>query len=226
MLQYYLERDSFIADFQKALARTRESRVMNIGCSQWLGRPPWFMRLVDRFSERFPEVSTFVHDLTAEEASGFMKRGELDVLFTTRYASRFLPVSWDVKEILEEPLYLLSGSQNAYAEDSRAPHLFCGESAGEPDSESVKVRVRDLCGALGIDLGGVRVLPDMGSVCVDILLRGGCAFVVNRPTAGDNPDFSLSPLARTVTSVVCAPYQSAKEHVRGLLQLLDEGDAS
>ena len=225
MLRYYLERDSFIASFQKTLARSGENHVMNIGCSQWLGRPSWFARLLDRFSERCPEIRVFVHDLTAEETRDFMKREELDVLFTTKYASRFLPVSWDVREIREEPMLLLSGSQNAYDMQNAAPFLFCGESAGEPDAESVKVRIRALCDALGISLTGVRVLPDMGSVCVDILLRGGCAFVVNRPTAGDNPDYSLSPLERTATSVVCVPYQSAKEHVRSLLRLLDEEDA-
>ena len=225
MLQYYLERDSFIAAFQRKLVRARKSRVMNIGCSQWLGRPAWFARLLDRFSERCPEVRTFVHDLTAEETNDFMKRGELDVLFTTRYASRFLPVSWDVREIREEPLYLLSASQSPYRENRPAPCAFCGESAGEPDPESVKVRVRGLCDSLGIGVGSVRALPDMGSVCIDILLCGGFAFVINRPTAGDNPDFALFPLERTATSVVCAPYQSAKDCVRSLLQLLDEEDA-
>ena len=222
MLRYYLERDSFIAAFQKKLVRERESLVMNVGCSQWLGRPTWLARLLDRFSERCPEVRTFVHDLTAEETCAFMKRGELDVLFTTRYASRFLPVLWDTREIREEPMYLLSGAQSVYGEELSAPYDFCGECAGESDSDSVKVRIRRLCGDLGINPGAVRVLPDMGSVCVDILLRGGFAAVVNRPTAGDNPDFSLFPIERTATSVVCAPYQCDKEYVRSLLQLLNE----
>ncbi len=224
MLRYYLERDSFIASFQKDLARTRENCVMNIGRSQWLGRPGWFVALLDRFAERCPEVRVSIHDLTAEETRDVMKRGELDVLFTTRYASRFLPVSWDVKEIREEPMFLLSRSQSPYEENRLLPHMFCGETAGEPDSESVKVRVRALSEALGIDFGGVRVLPDMGSVCLDILLRGGVAFAVNRPTAADNPDYVLTPLERTATSVVCAPYQSAKDYVYSLLQLLDEED--
>ena len=222
MLRYYLERDSFIAAFQKDLLRSREHNTINIGCSQWLGRTSWFARLIDRFSERSPEARTFLHVLTAEETFDFMKRGELDVLFTTRYASRFLPVSWDVREIREEPMFLLSGSQCAFGEDRFAPYEFCGEFAGESDPQSVKVRVRDLCGSLGIDLGGVRVLPDMGSVCVDILLRGGFAFAVNRQTAVDNPDYALFPIERTATSVVCAPFQCANEYVRSLLQLLDE----
>ena len=226
MLRYYLERDSFIAAFQKELSRAREHNIINIGCSQWLGRTAWFAGLLDRFSERYPEVRTFIHVLTAEETCDFMKRGELDVLFTTKYASRFLPVSWDVREIREEPMFLLSGAQSVFGEDRFAPYEFCGESAGEPDSESVKVRVRGLCGELGIALGGVRVLPDMGSACVDILLRGGFAFAVNRPTAVDNPDFALFPIERTVTSVVCAPYQCAKENVSSLLRLVDEEDAT
>ena len=222
MLRYYMERDSFIASFQKELARAGAKRVLHIGYSQWLGRPSWFTRLLERFSADCPDAGVFVHDLTAEEMRDAMKDGELDILFTTRYASRFLPVAWDVKEIREEPLYLLSGSQNPYSEHRPPMHTFCGETAGEPDPESVKIRVRGLCDALGIRPGAVRVVPDMGSVCMDILLHGSLAFVVHRPTASDNPDFSLFPLDRTATSVVCAPYQSANGYVHTLLRLLEE----
>lgn len=222
MLRYYLERDSFIASFQRELARARESFVLNIGCSQWLGYVPWLAGVIDRFTERCPEVRVFVHDLTAEEICGFMKKGELDILFTTKYASRFLPVAWEVRELREEPMYLLSGAQRPNAENPRSPIVLCGESAGEADEDSVRVRMRSLSDSLGIEFGGARVFPDMGSVCMDILLRGSSAFVVNRPTAGDNPDFSLLSVGRTATSVVCSPYQSVKDYSRALLELLDE----
>ncbi len=222
MLQYYLERDSFIASYQKELAGRQAERVLNVGCSQWLGRAPRIMRLLERFAVRCPDVSVSVHELTAEEIHSFIKTGELDVLFTTRYASRFLPIAWNVKELREEPLFLLSGARYAYEEHIGLPHTFCGELEGEKDPESVKLRIRELTDSLGIELGSVRVLADMGSVFLDVLLRGGLAVVTDRPAAADNPDFALYPLGRTVTSVLCAPYQSAKPHVETLLRLSGE----
>lgn len=222
MLQYYLERDSFIASYQKELSRARSDRVLNIGCSQWLGRLPWFAKLLDCFTVRYPDAYVAVHDLTAEEMRDFVKTGEIDVLVTTKYASRFLPVSWEVREVSEEPMYLMSGSLSDYEEHRSAPHVFSAETAGEPDQESVRVRITELSDAMGISIGDVRVLPDMGSVCLDVLLHGGLAYVVNRPAASANPDYSLLPLDRTATSVICAPYQSTEGYVCSLLQLLNE----
>ena len=222
MLAYFLERNRLLDPFKLEPDRSPDGERLSIGCSQWLGCPDWFQAALERFSARFPEAELYVHDLAASEAREELENDRLDVLVTTRYASSFLPVSWKVEPIFEEPIYLLGGSRFDPAKLKTAPQAFFAAYAGETDESAVRSRLLRICGKLGIPAQSVEVLPDMGSVCLNVLLAEALAFVVNRSPMADNPDYSMLPVGYSATCVLCYPFQSRNPLVPELLQILRE----
>ena len=225
MLQYFLERDRLLAPFATEPARRTAQPGLSIGCSQWLGCPDWFRAALGRFSERFPDAGLYVHDLTADEARDALENDRLDMLLTTRYASAFLPVSWRIEPVSEEPIYLMSGSQLDREKIFSSPHLLFAAYAGEPDEGAVRARLQTGCGKLGIRAQNVEVLPDMGSVCLNILLTDSLTLVVNTMTIEDNPDYTILPTGYSATCVLCSPFQSNNPLVSAFLPMLPGKEA-
>ena len=222
MLQYFLERDKLLSPFAEESARRSAKPELSIGCSQWLGCPDWFETALDRFTKQFPDAGLYVYDLTAEEARKALNHDRLDMLLTTRYASSFLPVSWKIEPFSEEPIYLMGGSRFDRSTLRTASHPFFAACAGEPDEDAVRARLLRVCGKLGIPAQTVEVLPDMGSVCLNVLLTEALAFVVNRNPMADNPDYSMIPVGHSATCVLCYPFQSRNPLVSEFLQILRE----
>ena len=220
MLQYFLERDRLLAPYAGKPARRAAREGLSIGCSQWLGCPAWFQAALERFSERFPEAGMYVHDLSADEVRGAFENEKLDMLLTTRYAGAYLPVSWRIEAVSEEPMYLLGGSQLDRDSVLTSPHSFFAAYAGEPDESAVRARLMSVCGELGIRVQSVEVLPDMGSVCLNIPLTDSLAFVVNKASMEDNPDYMLVPAGRSATCVLCRPFQSRNPLVSEFVRML------
>ena len=225
MLQYFLERDRLLAPFATEPVRRTAQPGLSIGCSQWLGCPDWFRAALGRFSERFPDAGLYVHDLTADEVRDALEKDRLDILLTTRYASAFLPVSWRIEPVSEEPIYLMSGSQLDREKIFSSPHLLFAASAGEPDDGAVRARLLTGCGKLGIRAQNVEVLPDMGSVCLNILLTDSLTLVVNTMTIEDNPDYTILPTGYSATCVLCSPFQSNNPLVSAFLPMLPGKEA-
>ena len=222
MLAYYLERNKLLDPFVQEPDRSSEKSSLSIGCSQWLGCPDWFEAVLEQFAGRFPDAELYVCDLTADEAREALNNDRLDILLTTRYASSFLPVSWKIEPVSEEPIYLMGGSRFDKNSLRTAPHPFFAASAGEPDEGAVRMRLLRGCGKLGVQVQTVEVLPDMGSVCLNVLLTEALAFVVNRNPMADNPDYSTLPVGHSATCALCYPFQSRNPLVPEFLQILRE----
>ena len=226
MLEYFLERSKLLSPFTEASVHLTEQPGLSIGCSQWLGCPDWFQTVLRRFSERFPDAGLYVHDLTADEAWDALENEKLDMLLTTRYASGFLPVSWRIEPISEEPIYLMGGSQLDREKLRTTPFPFFAAFAGEPDEGAVRARLLAGCRKIGIRAQSVEVLPDMGSVCLNILLTDSLAFVVNKTPIEDNPDYALLPVGYSATCVLCLPFQSQNPLAAEFMRLLPRREGS
>ncbi len=226
MLQYFLERDKLLAPFVKDPPDRAAQAGLSVGYSQWLGCPDWFRTALERFSQEFPDAGLYVHDLTADEAREALESKRLDLLLTTRYASVFLPVSWKREEISEEPICLMGGSSLTWDRIRSAPHPFLAAYTGETDENAVRARLTYGCEKLDIQAQSVEVLPDMGSVCLNILLTDALAFVVNKEAMEDNPDYTILPVGYSATSVLCYPFRSRNGLVSEFMRLLPGKEAA
>ena len=224
MLSYFLERNKLLDPFFHGPGCHADQMELSIGCNQWIGCPDWFQAALDRFSQRSPEVGLFVHDLTADETQDALNNDRLDMLLTTRYASAFLPVSWRVEPVSEEPIFLMGGSRFDRSELTAAPHPFIAAYAGEKSEGAVRERLLADCRKLGMQAGTIEVLPDMGSVCLNVLLTRALAFVVNRRPLADNPDYSIFSVGTSATCVLCYPFRSKNPLVKNFLNAIRAGE--
>ena len=224
MLSYFLERNKLLDPFMHRPDCHADQTELSIGCSQWLGCPDWFQAALDRFLQCSPGAGLFVHDLTADETRDALNNDRLDILLTTRYASAFLPVSWKVEPVSEEPIFLMGGSQFDQSGLKSVPHPFIAAFAGEKNEGAVRERLLADCGRLGVQAGTIEVLPVMGSVCLNILLTKALAFVVNRRPLEDNPDYSILPIGRSATCVLCYPFRSKNPLVATFLEAIHAGE--
>ena len=225
MLQYFLERDRLLAPFTEAPDSRTGQPSLSVGCSQWLGCPAWFQTAMERLADRFPEAGLYVHDLTAEEVREALDNDRLDMLLTTRYASTYLPVSWRIEPVSEEPIFLMGGTRPDAEKPVLSSYPFLAAYAGEPDEGAVRARLLAGCEKAGIRAQSIEVLPDMGSVCLNVLLTDSLAFVVNRAPIEDNPDYTIIPVGHSATCVVCSPMQARNPLVPELLRLLPGKEA-
>ena len=220
MLEYFLARSRLLEPFVQQPNSRRDHPSLSIGCSQWLGCPDWFDAALDRFTDRFPDAELYVYDLAADEARDALTHDQLDMLLSTRYAASFLPVSWKIEPFSEEPVYIMGATRFDKNSLLTAPHPFFAAYAGEPDEGAVCTRLYHACEKLGVQAQAVEVLPDMGSVCLNVLLTDALAFVVNRTPMADNPDYTILPAGYSATCVLCYPFQSKNPLVSEFLQIL------
>lgn len=210
MLRYFTERDRMLAALHKDLHREGNSQCLHIGWLQWLGCPDWFRDAIDSFAAAHPDIQLLVYDLSAKELREALSEGALDVLLSTRYACGFMPTAWRMTEVADVPLYLLGSAHVEYKMDmlSYYPHLAA--FAGEDDEAAVHLRVQNDYAQLGMQPRYVQVYPDMGAVCLNILLKGGISFGTGTKTIRDNPDFVLMETGRRASVVLCRRDQTKK----------------
>lgn len=213
MLQYFGERDQMIEELYKKFRHESDSKCLRIGWSQWLGCPDWFRSTIETYAAEHPDIQVLVFDLSAEELRQSLKSGELDVLLTTKYACGFMPMAWQMTELSEVPLYILGSTHVDYKMDMLEFYPHLAAFAGEVDEAGVYLRVQNDYAKLGIQPRHVQVFPDMGAVCLNILLKGGVSFGIGTSTIRDNPDFVLMETGQTASVVLCRQYQSQKECV-------------
>ena len=225
MLRYFLERDRLINSFRKTLSDDSPA-CLHIGISQWLGCTDSFQAILDRFSKRHPEVRLYIHELTASETQDLLLRDRLDLLLTTRYSASFLPIDWQMHPLSEEPVFLLGSSRRKYESDRLSVYPFFSSFGGEADADSARSQFRALCAEQGFCPEHVDILPDMGSVCISVLLNKGLAPSLRHSSLSANPDYTLLPTARTVTAVLCMPFQPGDPNLRELVRIAGESEAS
>lgn len=226
MLRYFSERDEMMSDFLKSVRPAADHGLLRVAWSQWLGCPAWFRAAIETYTAAHPQVQVLVYDLSAPELRRAVNDGEIDVLLTTKYASSYLPVAWNVTEIAEEPVYILGSTHVDYKRDMLAFYPHLAASAGERDDAGVYLRVQNDYAKLGLQPRHIEVFPDMGSVCLNILVKGGVSFGVGTDTVRDNPDFVLMETERTATVVLCRPHQAAKDCAGAFCELLEQREVA
>lgn len=213
MLKYFTERDHMMEQMTKHFRHEEDERYLRIGWSQWLGCPSWFRTMIDSYAAEHPDTQVFVYDLNAQELSQALAENELDILLTTRYTASFLPPTWQKSEITEIPVYMVGNANVDYQMDSLEFYPHLAAYAGEHSESGVRLRVQRDYSKIGVHPRHIQVFPDMGVVCLNILLKGGVSFGVNVSNIRDNPDFVLMETGRTASVVICRSHLPRKECV-------------
>lgn len=222
MLQYFTERERLTADFKKGLSRHTETDTLRIACTQWLGCPPVLGRAIEVFKKKSPSVTPLIHDLNAKELNRALLGDEVDILITTRYAAAFLPILWQSDVLSEEPIYLVASSRESYDPAQLSHYTHIADSAGEPDDASIRARVHRTYEKLGAQPRRIDILPEMGSVCLNLLMNGGISLGMTKPALADNPDFDLIHSGLTATVLICLPPHERRGHADDFLQAARE----
>lgn len=208
MLDCFTQAKVMEAELAARFHRQTPDRLLRLGCDQWLGWPERFRALLDGFRRAQPQIRLLASDLNAGEMAAALERQELDLLLTTRYAAGYLPVAWSCLPLWEQDIAQIRCRRADYDERSLSLYPHFAAPAGEPGEQSVRARVQRACTRLGLYPRQIEVCTDMGSVCLNVLLRQGLAFGVEIPAFAGNPDFLVLPTGHTATVALCAPYQS------------------
>ncbi len=217
MLEYFSERDRLLEDFYKKSKRLLRDDTLKVAWLQWLSCPSWFKGLIKRFQTENPDVKMLCYSLDACELAEAQVSEELDFILTTRYAARYLPICWKHKVMEEQPLVIVGNSESTKGTE----HRIWVADTGEFNNEIVKTRTIQMCKKLGIPFGDITVLPDMGSVCLNILASGGVTFGIKFPVLEANSDFLLTPTNQTATSVLCSPFRNPKPSAERFEQFIN-----
>ena len=223
LLTYFSQRDSLLEELEGKMKRFHKDEILKIGWSQWTSCPSWFQELLALFQKRYPQVKMLCFDLDASEMKSAQMKEELDFILTTRYGAKYLPAVWKQRVLGEEPIVVLKNPES-YGDLERK--IYAAD-AGEHDQERIKMRTRSICQELQIPYAPVQVMPEMGSVCMNVLTNGGMAFGLSLPVLAANEDFVVEQTNRTATIVLCSPFQTSKESAvlfETFIQQMEEED--
>ena len=214
MLQYFEQREQLLNDIQDHFRSRKDAPPLRIAWSQWLGAPEWFRQSLVAFGEAYPEIRLVTYDLNAEEVSAALANEEIDILLTTRYAAGYLPVLWNTIPLGTEPIVLLGSRRVNYDFHDRSLFPFFATYAGEFNEQGVLARVQKECERSNIYPKNIEICPNMGSVCMNVLVRGGLALGVQIPAILRSGEFVLHPTGQHASVVLCRPMrQKRKEAV-------------
>ena len=203
MLDYFARRDRLLADYRRSLSLRRENGILRIAWTQWLGCPDWFAAAVHRFQTDHPEITVLTHDLTMGELNAALEDDRIDVLLTTRYACGFLPISWTTLSLQEVPFYLIGSARTEYDAERLSLYTHIADFAGEPDEASVRARVWATYEKMGLQPRRVESYPEMGSVCMNVMLKSGVTFGTPKTSMAMTSNFMLFPTGLTASAVLC-----------------------
>ncbi len=207
ILEYIARRDELRQEFMRSLHQQNTPEVLRIGWCQWIGCPTWFTAAVAGFRAANPGVTVLTYDLSADEVVEAISNNVLDVLLTSRYSYSYLPVAWSMTPITELPIYLIGAKNTQYDEKLLAYYPHIAAFAGETDEAGIRARVIRECAGMGIVPQRLEVYPEMGSVCLNVLIKGGLAMGIMIDPMREVEDFVMFPTNRTATAVLCRPYQ-------------------
>lgn len=207
MLEYFQQQEQLLNEIHERFRAHQSSSILRVAWSQWLGAPEWFRRAMADFQAAYPHIRMAVYDLDAPEMSRALENKEIDLLLTTRYAAGYLPVFWDVTDMGTVDIMLIGNKRVDYNFDDCSLVPFFAAYAGEFNEEGVLARVRTECERSGIYPKHIEICPNMGSVCLNTLVRGGLMLGVAIPPMTAQNEFFLRPTGQKATVVLCRPFR-------------------
>lgn len=210
MLSYFEQQEQLLVEIRERFHTGRSAPLLRIAWSQWLGAPDWFGEAIVAFQAAYPEIRVAVYDLDAPEMSRALQNGGIDILLTTRYAAGYLPVFWDITPTGQMPIMLIGSRRTPYNFDDCSLYPFFAAYAGEFNEEGVLARVRQECERSGIYPRHIEVCPNMGSVCLNTLVRGGLMLGITIPPMASQSEFILRPTGQQATVVLCRPFRKKR----------------
>lgn len=220
ILHYLGEREKLMNDVQEHFRSARENQPLRLAWSQWLGAPKWFRQAVEEFKKTYPHIPLITYDLNAEEMAAALRNNEVDLLLTTRYAAEYLPVAWNVTPIGSEPVMFIGSKHENYDFKDCSLFPFFATYAGEFNEQGVLARVQRECERSNIYPKRIEVCPNMGSVCLNILVSGGLTLGINIPALARSEEFVSQPTGRSATVVLCRPFRKKRQDAELFEQFL------
>ena len=211
MVRYFQQREQMLSGIQEHFRSKQITPPLRIAWSQWLGAPKWFRQAIVAFGQRYPEVRLSTYDLNADEMRTALENDEIDILLTTRYASGYLPVLWEAVPVGTEPIVLLGSKRINYRANDVSLFPFFATFAGEFNEQGVLSRVQKECERSNIYPKNIEICPNMGSVCLNVLVRGGFTLGVQIPAIVRSDEFILHPTGQSATVVLCRPLRQKRK---------------
>ena len=222
MISYFKQREQLLCGIQERFKASQGAPPLRIAWSQWLGCPDWFRQIIIDFGAAYPHIRLSTYDLNAEEMGTALQNDKIDILLTTQYAAGYLPVLWSITHIGREPIMLLGSKRVKYDFNDCSLFPFFATYAGEFNEQGVLARVHKECERSNIYPKNIEVYPNMGSVCLNVLVRGGLTFGIRIPPLCHASEFILHPTGQHASVVLCRPI-CQKHEASGLFEqfLLD-----
>lgn len=211
MLQYFDQRDRLMNGIQEHFRSRQTAPPLRIAWSQWLGAPDWFRQAILQFGAAYPSVNLATYDLNAEEMGEALRNEEIDILLTTQYAAGYLPVLWNTIPVGKEPIILLGSKRVNYNFEDCSLFPFFATYAGEFNEQGVLSRVQKECERSNIYPKNIEICPNMGSVCLNVLVRGGLTLGVRIPPLMNSNEFIIRPTGQYASIVLCRPLRQKRQ---------------
>lgn len=211
MLQYFDQRDRLMNNIQEHFRTGQTAPPLRIAWSQWLGAPDWFRQAIIEFGTAYPNVHLATYDLNSEEMSAALQNQAVDLLLTTQYAAGYLPVLWNSIPVGTEPIILLGSKRVDYNFEDCSLFPFFATYAGEFNEQGVLSRVQKECERSNIYPKNIEICPNMGSVCLNVLVRGGLTLGIRIPPLMNSNEFITRPTGQYASVVLCRPLRQKRE---------------
>ncbi len=211
MLGYFEQREQLFCGIRERFGYSQDTPPLRIAWSQWLGCPDWFRQIIVDFGTAYPHIRLTTYDLNAEEMSAALQNDEVDILLTTQYAAGYLPVLWSITQVGREPIMLLGSKRVNYNFDDCSLFPFFATYAGEFNKQGVLARVHKQCERFNIYPQNIEICPNMGSVCLNVLVRSGLTLGIRIPPLCHSSEFVLHPTGQYASVVPCRPFRQKLE---------------
>ena len=211
MIRYFEEREQLLNGVMEHFHASQTEVPLRIAWSQWLGAPDWFRQVIRDFGAEYPQIRMAMYDLNADEMRKALQNEEIDLLLTTNYSAEYLPVLWNTTKVGREQIMLLGSRGVNYDFNDGSKHPFFASSAGEFNEQGVLGRVQKECERIGIHPKRIEVCPNMGSVCLNVMVQGGLTLGVSIPAIARAEEFVLQPTGQYATVVLCRPLRQKRK---------------
>lgn len=222
MLEYFSRRSQIVEEIRNRFPLHHKESTLTIACSQWIGCPAFLMDAVRRFHKNVPNTVVHLLDLDMNEVFEAINRGQIDLLVTTRYTARLLPVLWEMLPLTSLPLFLVRCAGTGFQPDKRHMHPFYASLAGEKQENAIHMRVQRTCRSLGFTPNYISVCQDMGSVMLNILLNDGITLGCYALDAKNTADYAFEKTDLSVDLVLCRPFQKKRTLTQQFYSVLME----